>query len=1013
MEIVVLILLIWLISPLVLGVVCICQASELKRLRKQLSERQEGVCDGHKPTETASQPPKPENIYAHSCSDAPKPMTAPAPRSYQPAEKAAGEKHGANASAVIMVLGAMFITLAGFVFAAAAWGNLNSFFKSAVLVSFSVIFFAMHIIAAAKLKLETAGKVFFVLGSVLLPAAAAAGGILGVFGEWFSFSGEGCALVFMTMFLLLSGCLFVGTHIYKSTSFSWIAYASLCAALVSLMIQLRGYADMVSAFAGGVLLAVTLFEPRIKKLLGSALAANFHFFTTACTWSVAAVSLIISDGSLWFLIPAVLISASFMAGAERSEQPSAGVIAFGVYLLAGVIRGVSPASAEGWIICASAVMAAITLLGMMNFLSENVRKVLGGFSRLASAAVMISAAAVVIFGRGYHDFELSMLISAAVMFAQSAFIAVRTGGYAKIHSAISFCWLAYEISALANNILLSESVSLCILGGLILAYYIMSELTPFKKYFEVKNLGIAAFAAVLICMFAAGSRSAESVIIWLMAAFLAAIAGRKGGKSSVMLPVAFLALAYPVYAIDPFRVLGEYRYYDAYAVTAVIYCIAACMTLLIKPFGRYSKAFSLGLPVICLLYPFVAHRPVIAVAAAAVVYAVIGYAADMKRKYADTYGGFALLMICALGFEIGRLGSYTAAYISAAVLMILMFGVYIFPKNADDTVLCAADRCTVGFLSAAMPVYSVLMMSDGSENGDMLLYPCATLLMLFGCAAAVMNKSCILAGSGLMAWYFFTYVYFYDMGAAAPWIYVLIGAAVFSLLGRAIFGNKLRDGKSADFLSLSAAMELAVLLSDGGKYAVWLGIGALGLILLNLVRRENPPAVNKLLISGASLVIMPFWWTQPLFVPPEIIAAEWNIIPAAAFAVLIRLIYKGSPAADMVSFADAVICVAVLFVSAMRSGYAADAVILGAAIVIILFVSFALRQKRWFALAAVSAAVEAIFLTARLWNSRTWWIYLLAAGVILTAAGVSGEALKRKNGGEKSKLAKMMSGWRW
>lgn len=43
MEILVLFILIWLISPLILGVVCICQASELKRLRKQLSDRQEGI----------------------------------------------------------------------------------------------------------------------------------------------------------------------------------------------------------------------------------------------------------------------------------------------------------------------------------------------------------------------------------------------------------------------------------------------------------------------------------------------------------------------------------------------------------------------------------------------------------------------------------------------------------------------------------------------------------------------------------------------------------------------------------------------------------------------------------------------------------------------------------------------------------------------------------------------------------------------------------------------------------
>lgn len=48
----------------------------------------------------------------------------------------------------------------------------------------------MHLIAARKLKLEAAGKVFFVLGSVLLPAAAAAGGMLGVSADGSHFSAE-------------------------------------------------------------------------------------------------------------------------------------------------------------------------------------------------------------------------------------------------------------------------------------------------------------------------------------------------------------------------------------------------------------------------------------------------------------------------------------------------------------------------------------------------------------------------------------------------------------------------------------------------------------------------------------------------------------------------------------------------------------------------------------------------------------------------------------------------------
>lgn len=1033
MEILVLFILIWLISPLILGVVCICQAAELKRLRKQLSDRQEGIHSDVSHKQDIHEHEKPvvpqneisslnasksenenisENTYANMYAAPQAPLHEEKTQPYiPPADHAETPKNGTNASVVIMVLGAMFITLAGFVFAAAAWGNLNNFFKSAVLISFSAVFFAMHLIAARKLKLEAAGKVFFVLGSVLLPAAAAAGGMLGVFGRWFSFFGGGCALVFMTMFLLLSGCFFVGTHIYKSTSFSRIAYASLSAAFVSLMIQFREYADFAAVLAGIVLLAMTLLEPKIKRLMG-AFGEEFHFFTTVCTWSLAAVSLIISDGSLWFLLPAVLISASFMAGAARSRQPSAGVVAFGVYLLAGVIRGISPSSADGWIICASAVMAAVTLLCMMNFFSEDVRAVLSGFSRVISTVIIIGAVLCEIIGGGFKGFELTMLISAAVMFAQSAFVNVRNGGYAKVQSAVTFGWLAYEIASFVHTIT-PYGAAFCVLGALMLAYYAISELSPLKKYFYVNNLGIAVFAAELISMFAVNiSRYSAAVIfvMWLMAAAAAVIGGRNG-KASVMLPIAFLALAYPIYAYDPFKVLGEFRYYDAYAVTAVIYCIAACAAVLIKPLRRFSKAFSLGIPVICLLYPFAAHKPIIAAAAAVTVYAVIGWAYDVKRKYSDAYGFFALFMICALGYELGRMSGGTAAYVAAAVLMILMFGVYIFPKNGESTFLSAADSCGGSFLAAAMPLYSVLLMYEGCE-GDRLLYPCGVLLMLFGCGAAVMRKNSVFAAIDMLAWYFLTYSYFSD-NSEMPWIYVLLGAIIASVIGRIVFRKKLWGDKSFDFFSMTAAVELIVLLSDGGQYAVWLGIGMLGLILLNLVRKENTASVNKLFLTLAALVIMPFWWTQPVLTLPEIIVTEWNIIPAAAFAVLIRLIYKGSDGADLVSFADAVICVIVLFVSAMKSGYAADAVILGAAIVLILFISFALRQKRWFALAAVSAVVEALFLTARLWNSRTWWIYLLAAGVILTAAGVSGEALKRKSGGEKSKLAKMMSEWRW
>lgn len=113
---------------------------------------------------------------------------------------------------------------------------------------------------------------------------------------------------------------------------------------------------------------------------------------------------------------------------------------------------------------------------------------------------------------------------------------------------------------------------------------------------------------------------------------------------------------------------------------------------------------------ICLLYPFAAHKPIIAAAAAVTVYAVIGWAYDVKRKYSGAYGFFALFMICALGYELGRTNGGTAAYIAAAVLMILMFGVYIFPKTVkalSAKALSFLPLTAVGEASLRLPCHFI------------------------------------------------------------------------------------------------------------------------------------------------------------------------------------------------------------------------------------------------------------------------------------------------------------------
>ena len=102
---------------------------------------------------------------------------------------------------------------------------------------------------------------------------------------------------------------------------------------------------------------------------------------------------------------------------------------------------------------------------------------LSGFSRVISTIIIIGAVLCEIIGGGFNGFELTKLITTTVMFAQSAFVNVRNGGYAKVQSAVTFGWLAYETASFVHT-LTSYGAAFCVLGELLLADCANSELSP-------------------------------------------------------------------------------------------------------------------------------------------------------------------------------------------------------------------------------------------------------------------------------------------------------------------------------------------------------------------------------------------------------------------------------------------------------------------------------------------------------------------------------------------------------
>ena len=601
MELFVIFIIMWLVSPVVLGIVCGLQAAKINKLKARISSLEDPVKDRELTDKPADNSPSVKNdIPGQTYATSPAPVysytPAPSIENAHTEEKSLPKRSGgANLSAVIMVLGALFITLAGFVFAAAAWGNLSVFFKSAVLVSFSVLFFVMHLIAAKKLKLETAGRVFFVLGSVLLPAAAAAAGMLRLFGRYFSFFGEGRALVFMVMFLLPSCCFFVGAHIYKSGVFAKTAYSCLAAAEVSFMLYMSGHYAVICTVAGLISLLMTVLEPKIKKLLGSgAVGENFRFFAVLSTWAAAAASLMISEGSVMFILPAVLLASSFFAGAARSDKPLAGVTAFGIYLLIGVLRGISPNGAEGYILTVSAVTVVFTLMGMTDIFGDKITDILRRLGGACSSLLIASAFIYEIADGGLKYYETPMLISAAVMFIQavlSAFKKQENKGGAL--AALTFLWLSFETASLVYSFPSLRGGALCVIGAMLLAYMLCTVYTPLKRL-HFTGLEPAVCVILLICMLCVDSSlygCEEIIFLWLLSLSAALFAGRNGGAGAYLAPIAVFAVMYPVYAINPFKVYAQFRVTDAFAVTAVIYCLFACACIFAKHLKKYLPGF--------------------------------------------------------------------------------------------------------------------------------------------------------------------------------------------------------------------------------------------------------------------------------------------------------------------------------------------------------------------------------------------------------------------------------------
>ncbi|MDO5560164.1 MAG: hypothetical protein Q4F95_11265 [Oscillospiraceae bacterium] len=321
-DIILVSIVIWAILPLFLIPLTIIQNIQKKRLKQELDcirnnpvKRSEtGICSGS----ISYQHPS----YTGGCVNA----------SDQISESENKKDINSN---LILILGVILIILAGLIFSTTRWAYMTNQAKTISVISVSVVFFAVCEISERKLRLNKTGIAFFILGGVFLPVSVLAMAFFNLFGTWFSMTGRGCFIVYMTFFLLAGLVSFAGVLKYKV---SLCAYMSLQALSFSLFfLSLHFENDLVVTVVMGVssFLAMAFKTPccdsniiknvyyrsferfAVVNIILTGMLSNFNSLINYNNiWHCAFAAAVLTAGTLWSAIRLDLVVLKTAVSAE-------------------------------------------------------------------------------------------------------------------------------------------------------------------------------------------------------------------------------------------------------------------------------------------------------------------------------------------------------------------------------------------------------------------------------------------------------------------------------------------------------------------------------------------------------------------------------------------------------------------------------------------------------------------------------------------------------------------------
>ena len=1063
-----LLLILWLLSPIALIILCVHLSAartklteEVERLRAELRARDgSGIDAGYAnvaadtaqasvltESDQSSDPAeKPLNTATETVPEAPTAETN-AEGSERAEEKATARKKTINPLNAVFIIGALFIVTAGIIFASSAWKDLGTAPRIAALASVSVLFFGVSILARKRFDLRSTGAVFFTLGSVFLPVAFVASGLLGLFGESLLASGDRAFLLYSGGAFLLGTTALRGSILYRSRAFAWVGLSSCTCLIAFLAASLnRGVPTVSLALAlysalpiiaietvdrfGDKIARLATLDRSVKRFRASPFASAFKPYAALNVLSTAALTLVGKGGEYAYGAVFAILSILFLSRVfndTRYRHSGIGVFPFALCLGFWIMR--LPGTEEvPSVVFASALVMTIGLLGIV---PERMRKFSSIASFLAIAWGAVSAAA---YGA---EWNAQLLVSIAILSVIVA-LRVRSGdrAFKGLHPILLVILAEGAIEFFGH----SSGTAYAIAGACILAALVAYEPLRLRT-----RLSDAVFLLALLIDFCIAHDHGNAYYE------LALAACNLAGVLWVARKEPYARYAFPHYALLFFLATEGFFYptrYGALPWYAVLAAAGIAERFLRKRIRvpEASLSFKIAISLWCAVgvvagfsgSDLSAYHAMPWIACA---FWLVSYFASGEKKIPDLWVAGLLLLAASLVSAIAwtdarHLAEEWAIFAPALVSLLLLA-----PGQAPLVARDPERRKVIFALSVGALQTAALFASIAFIYGAGLpLSYCAAALALTAVAYAVAHAKGFSALSFLPLIILYAYasrvspdllptVETFSSIRDADILMNLLYCAFFSvcaagsmILYRALVVRRADGRVSVDCFALIAPIGPLALAASGmdgaianAEYWTFAGLALLAVASLLFWQRTDNQSVDRAALSASVACFTMALILEPFFPIPSIFRDEWRLLlPLAALVFARKFVWRGrEKVLGWIAFAWGCLCIAILSWQAMEGGRGADAIILGVGTLMVFVFSFVLKLKRIFVLSTITLAALGIYLSREFWLNLAWWIYLLSAGVALISFAIANETMRKRGSGIASKAGSLFAEWHW